>query len=113
LSLQAATGVVAPGHAAPEYTAMRVSNAAALQVLAVICPLIGAVNRYQTSLVMVTPEPSSHDAGSVGVAFVAKVLVNTNAPVPTAVAVAQLSFDGAGVDVLKVNEYSLRVSVAR
>ena len=62
---------------------------------------------------MVTPEPSSHDAGSAGAASVAKVLVNGNAPAPTAVAVAQASFAGAGVDVLNVNEYSLRVSVAR
>ena len=62
---------------------------------------------------MVTPEPSSHDAGSAGAASVAKVLVNTNAPTPTALAPAQLSFPGAGLDVLNVNEYSLRVSLAR
>ena len=83
---------------------MRVSNAAAPQVVAVARPVVGAVKRYHRSLTIAMPAPSSHEEGRARGALVALVLLKLNAPGLTAVAVPQLSFAGTATEVLKVSE---------
>ena len=95
------------------YTAMRVSNVAAPQVLAVAVPVQGAVYAYQRSLFIAIPNPSLQDVGRDGVEFVAVAVLNAMPPLPMAVGVAQLSLAGPVIGTLMTMEYSLRVSVAK